>query len=313
MVKNKNKNKPRKPRTGRKSPRLKRSLMTSDPRAVALARALADPCNAPLEPGCYPGQVGFISRFAQTFTITLGASDTAWLLAVTPGCGVNYVTAAATATTALTPTFVNSYVPGGAFMTSNARAIRSLGACIEFFTNQNALNATGTYYFGVAPHSAISNGVTSVGAAGALVQHMAKANAEAYEVKWRPGAFDEQYHRPNAAPGESEWDDLNAMIIAGTGFPNSVTLTVKVTIIAEWLPLSNLGLAMPAATNPSSARPSAVVAALDAQHHNWWAGKVGHAAGFIWQHGGKQLAQFASTTAAQQIARYATRALPMLL
>lgn len=285
----------------------------ADPRARALARALSDPCNAPLEPGCYPGQVGFVSRFAQTYTISLGASDTAFVLAITPSAAISSLVLAATPSTVIAPTFLNTFVPGGSYLTTNAKASRCLGGCIEFFTNQNALNALGTYQYGVGPHSTVANGAISVGAIGSAMQFMNKINADAYEVKWRPGALDEQYSRVNTNVSDDMWDDVNSMILCGTGLPVSTTVTVKVTLIVEWLPVNNIGLAMPAACNPSNVKPSAVVAAMDAHSPGWWAGKVGHAANFVWNNGGRQLASFASNAVAGGLARVAMKAVPLLL
>lgn len=308
-----------KPRTKVKKKASKRAKRAApgrapaDPRARALARALSDPCNAPLEPGCYPGQVGFVSRFSQTFTISLGASDTAFMLAVSPGAAISALALAATPTTTITPSFLNTFVPGGTYLVNNAKASRCLGGCIEFFTNQNALNALGTYQYGVGPHSTIANGAISVGAIGSAMQFMNKINADAYEIKWRPGALDEQYSRVNVNVSDDMWDDVNAMILCGIGLPVSTTITAKVTLILEWLPVNNIGLAMPAACNPSNVKPSAVVAAMDAHSPGWWAGKVGHAANFVWNNGGKQLASFASNAAAGGLARLAMKAVPLLL
>lgn len=316
MAKNKKQNKKQPQRKRRPAKYLSHSQKLArfpDPRAKALARALADPCNAPLEHGVYPGQMGFISRFAQSFTINTGASGTAWFLTVTPGRGISASSVGATDATAMSVGFSNTFIPGASFMTTNCRGARALGACIEFFTNQNALNATGTYFYGVAPHATIANGAGNYAQTGSLLQHMSKVNAEAYEVKWRPGPMDEFYHPPNNNVSTDDWDDVNSLIVVGTGFPSNVTITAKVTIITEWLPAQTLGFAVPVAANPSQTRPSAVVAAMDAHHPNWWAGKVGNAAQFIWRHGGEQLAGFASTMASSTIARAVTSAVPLLM
>lgn len=281
----------------------------SDPRALALAKSLSDPCNAPLEPGCYPGQIGFVQRLSNTFTITLGASDTAFVLGVTPSHGISTQSTAVAATTTLAPTFLNTFFPGGPFLVANARCMRALGGCIEFFTNAPVTSAQGTFLYGVGPHSLLANGAVSIGAVGAALQYMNKANTQAYEVKFRPGAFDQQYHRTNVNVSDDVWDDVNSMIVCGTGFPVNSSITVKVTVIVEYLPLSNLGLAMPAAANPSNVNPTAVVAALDASNPNWWAGQVGNVASLMWNNYGKG----ALNTALNGVARVAMKTLPLLL
>lgn len=278
-----------------------------DRRAMALARSLADPCNAVLEPGVYPGQTGFITRFATTSQLILNASQTAFIQATNPAAMIGWGVAAADGSTALTPAFVQSNVPGAAFVNANCKAVRCLGACFEFFTNAAPLNAQGTFYYGVVPHSSIANGFGSINAATGLVQHMSKVNADAYEIKWRPGVLDEQYTTPNQNLIASEWDDKNTIVLMGTGFPVNSTVTLKTTIILEWLPVNNIGLAAPVTGTVSHTTTSQVVHALDSAHPTWWGGRVGDAAKFVWSNGGQQLAQFFTRTAARNIA---ARALP---
>lgn len=297
-----------KKKTGRRPPR-PISRVLPDPRAAAFAKALADPCNAPLEHGVYPGQMGFISRFSQAFTVSTGATGTAFVLAVTPGRGISLSAVGATDATVISGSFLNSFVPGATFMTTNCRGARALGACIEFFTNQNALNATGTYFYGNLPHAALANGVGTYSQMGGLTQHMSKVNAESYYVNWRPGPLDEYYQAPNVNVTADDWDDVNSMVVIGTGFPNNTTITAKVTIIMEWLPAQTLGFATPVAANATGVKPTQVLAALDHHHPNWWAGKIGNAAGYIWKHGGAELASSLANTAARVVAS----AVPMLL
>nr|QKF95605.1 hypothetical protein 3 [Ginkgo biloba tombusvirus] len=309
--------KPSKRKTKNKKKVARRSrprVRMQDPRAVAFARALTDPCNAPLEPGVYPGQVGFITRLAQTFNISLSSTQTAFMLAVVPGAGLSYQTSQADIATAITVSYLNTFVPGASFMTANCRSVRALGACFEFFTNATPLNAQGTFHYGVAPGSVIMNGAPNIGTVLPNLQHMQKVNADAYELKWRPGVLDEQYKTPNTNLTAVEWDDVNQLVLCGTGFPVSSSITVKVTLIMEWLPATNLGLATPAATNPSGTRSTQVVAALDAHHPSWWSGPIGAASKFVWKHGGAELASFMTQTGAQAVARQvAARAAPLLL
>jgi hypothetical protein len=271
---------------------------SGDIRANALARALMDPCNAPLEPGCYPGQMGFVSRFSQVYTISMGAAQTAFGLVVTPNNAISWSTAQAALNTALAGvSFTNANVPGAPFMTANCRSTRCLGACFQFFTNAAPLNAQGTFYFGVAPHSLSANGLASLEAGVGNLQAFRKVDTSAYELKWKPGALDEQYGTPNTNVTSDNWDDINSLVLIGGGFPVNSTITVKVTLIMEWLPNTGIGLATPAAANPSNIKPTAVVAALDAKDPDWFIHKIGQATNFLWKNGGKQLAGFASQLA----------------
>lgn len=301
----------RKTRRPKKAP--KRNLLAmmsrSDYRAIAHGRMMTDPCNAPLDHGVYPGQKGFISRCSQVFPVNLTATQTAFLLTVTPAAALSYSVAATDASAAIAVGYAQTFVPGAAYLNTNARSVRALGACFEFFTNAAPLNAQGTFYYGVVPHSVIANGAPNIGAVLPNLQYMSKVNADAYEVKWRPGAKDEFYTTPNQNVSGAEWDDLNSLVLCGSGFPVSSSITIKVTIIYEWLPATNLGLATPAAQGASSVKASQVVAHLDESHQHWWAGRAGDAGKFIWNHGGKKLASFATELASQEAAKAVIRSL----
>lgn len=277
--------------------------VTQDKRALALAKTLSDPCNAPLEPGCYPGQTGFITRFSGSTQLATGAAQSAFVLAVNPASYTSYSVALANDTTVAIPSFTQVNMPGPTFVNANCRSIRCLGACFEFFTNATPLNAQGTFYYGVVPHSIMANGFTTIAGTAGNLQHMSKVNADAYELKWRPGVLDDQFTLPNANLSSTEWDDKNTLVLMGAGFPASTSVTVKITLIIEWLPANNLGLATPATGGSSPVRAHQVVAAMDAAKPNWWAGRVGDAARFIWSHGGQQLAAFGSQLATRSAAR----------
>lgn len=279
-----------------------------DRRALALAHSLADPCNSVLEPGVYPGQTGFITRFSTTTQLVLGAAQTAFIQATTPAAMIGWGIAAADGNASLVPAFLQTNVPGAAFVNANCRGIRCLGACFEFFTNAAPLNAQGTFYYGVVPHSTVANtNPFVINQATGNLQFMSKVNADAYEVKWRPGVLDEQYTTPNLNLSAAEWDDKNTLVLMGTGFPANSTITLKTTIILEWLPNNNIGLATPATGGSSPYKTSQVLHALDTVSGSWWGGRVGNAAKFVWRNGGQQLAQFFTRTTARNIA---ARALP---
>jgi hypothetical protein len=51
---------------------------------ACLMRSLADPCNAPLVHGSYPGVQGYITRTSKFFTVSLGAAETGFVAAIFP-------------------------------------------------------------------------------------------------------------------------------------------------------------------------------------------------------------------------------------
>lgn len=307
MAKKGGKTKAKKPGKVRVASKVRAAL---DKRALAAARAIADPCNAPLEPGVYPGQAGIITRFALSTQFALTATQTAFIQAINPAAMIGWGVGATDGNTAVSPSFNQFGVPGAAFVNTNARCGRALGACIEFFTNAAPLNAQGTFYYGVLPHSNVANNFTTIGNATSNVQFMSKVNADAYEVKWRPGVLDNQWTTVNNNLSAAEWDDKNTLVVMGTGFPVSSSITLKVTIIYEWLPMNGLGLSTPSASAGTTLHThSSVVAALDSAHPNWWGGKVGDAANFVWKHGGQQLASFFTQGAARYVA---AKALPYM-
>lgn len=281
--------------------------------AYSFAHSLVDPCNAPLETGVYPGQTGFVTRFTDTYTFTLAATQTNGLLCFAPGTAISFVAGSVNIGDPITLSWSNTFVPGAAFLAANARGVRCLGACFEFFTNATPLNAQGIFSYGVLPVSNVPmSGTTTIQNIRTNLQNMRKVNQDAYEVKWRPGSRDEAFGPPNAQISADELDDRNCLVLIAAGLPAAQTYTIKVTWMCEWSPVVGNGLSLPLVNAETSIRPQQVVAQLDRTHPAWWHGPVGAAGSFVWQNGGRQLAAYATGSMVSQAGRMMARSQPRL-
>jgi hypothetical protein len=260
---------------------------------ACLMRSLADPCNAPLVHGSYPGVQGYITRTSKFFTVSLGAAETGFVAAIFPANNNSIIQ---TFTTTGTPTAysVGQVLNGGTTFLGNAAQLRSLGACLQVWSNLAPLNVTGNISWGSIP---IGNFPATTGSTGTYTadflltqacQHHAKMTSDTLEVKWRPGALDHYYEVNNTAPlNTTNVGDQNAIIVVAFGLPPSTSYTLRTVNIVEWQPTSASGLNLNiSSTAHSPVAPTSTVAKLDNAKTDWWynIGKAEETIGKVLKH-----------------------------
>lgn len=252
-------------------------------------RCFADPCNAPLEHGIYPGQRGIITRFSEIYQVSTGAAQTALVLAYNPNSTISSVGAYTDGTSTVSQVFSNTYSPGTGFLSTVTSQTRCLGACFQIWSSQAPLNVQGNLAHGIISHRAFVAGGYTVNRLASTLQKINKLAADIYEIKWRPGVGDDSFSPFNNNPPLGEDSDTNTLVAVFTGLPASTSVFVKITSITEWLPTASLGLNVPI-TNQSSTsiRPNQVLAHMDKKDPDWWH-KAEHAFKYVWDHGGKNV------------------------
>lgn len=236
---------------------------------MSLMNSLYDPCHAELTHGPYRGARGFLNRFQSTITQTFTATDTASVFVWVPSTGV-LSSAAAVNTSVNTPislTTINS--PGATYYAANANQTRSLGACVQVWSNLAPLNISGNIALGTIPYSQIS---TSTSVANLILScgFKAKLTADVFEQKWYPAMADEFYTQYNNAPSSEAAGDTNALVVVLYGTPVSSTYTFNLTAITEWTPQPSLGMQTANTTSLARVSPTEVVAKLHKVKPNWF-------------------------------------------
>lgn len=238
-------------------------------------KTLMDPCGAPLQHGPYAGSRGFISRFTNYYQLTLGAGQTAGYVAICPGSGVSssgtYANAAAGFTFLAAPT----YVPGTAFLSTNANSVRCLGACIQLWSDAAPLNITGNVFMGTLNWGELNN-AGNVQNFFNLANYQGKLTADAFEQKWYPGPEDDKFKAFNTAPSSQDGGSANMIFIGVSGVPAATSFSFRITWIPEWQPNGFSGLNSPATDSSTGlVLPATVVKKLNQTRPKWFS-KIGN-------------------------------------
>lgn len=220
-----------------------------DANALAYARLVADPCNAPVVRPIYAGgESGYTFRAESFFTIGTNAGETAGIVHWTPGYvnsdATELVVGQAASASANITASANTSGPGRAFLVANATAVRCIAACIRI-TYPGAESArAGRIHYGNSNGGMIDalQVVTADGVAQAL-QNYTRTPPEALELVWRPGVADQEFNDPSAVASPQLRDRKSALTLAFAGLPATVGLTVHMTAVYEWLPRTALGVA----------------------------------------------------------------------
>lgn len=242
-----------------------------------LANMLADPCNAPLIHGSYPGVRGYLTRVSKFLTVTTGPTDTGFIAVIFPQTNNSIMQNFTTTATPTAYSVAQTLVGGSTFLTNSAQT-RSVGACLQVWSNQAPLNVTGNISWGTVPIGNFPATTNSTGTFTAdflltqACQHHAKMTADTLEVKWRPGSMDHYYEATNTGPllGTAAGDQ-NAIVVVAFGLPVNTTYTLRSVNIVEWQPSAASGLNMNIQSPASSpVAPTQTVAKLDRAKSNWW-------------------------------------------
>lgn len=257
-----------------------------DPYAVAYAKLLMDPCNAPLVHPVYPGgDAGFLFR-AESFTsVGISAGETSGVLHWTPGyvngSGTELLAVtSASGGTANTAATIAASQPGKSFLTNNAAGARCIAACIRVTYPGAESSRAGRVHYGVTTAGVVDLGdsVTPDSVA-PLLQNFTRTPPESFELVWRPGIADTEMNDPGVAANAQVRDRKSALTISWAGLPAAIGLTFHFTAVYEWMPKTATGVGGNATgKNPSASSFDDVIDAVQRTGFAWVRNAAGAAA-----------------------------------
>jgi hypothetical protein len=208
---------------------------------------LLDPCGSVLGQTAYRGMDGFVNRFVNTNVLPFVAGKTGFIHTFYPAynsTGTQVLNAADSV-----PVIPLSVGPGQGFMLQNASSQRAIAACCSVTYTGTELNRSGSIYMANLPLSALE-GNKSPNELLRLCQHVTRTPDSTIDVKWNPSPIEEEYWTVGAA-APTDGGARNVIVIVGVGFASDtvINVTIRNTLIVEWLPQTTLGFQ---ATNPSS-------------------------------------------------------------
>lgn len=237
-------------------------------RIMGHTNMVMDPCNSKICPTAYRGSDGFVQRFRTTQSLVL-TTQSCFLSVYYPAYNSFYLAAIPLPASGIAgPITYNIAGPGQAFLLANADSQRAVAACTQVNYTGTELDRQGLLYRGVVKASVFSNSFT-LDQITALLGNPERVPDHTSEVKWIPGACEEEYWNTGAvtpdAPG-----DRNVIVNVGIGFTSSVTFTFTNTLIAEWQP--NFGVGIAANTQNTADAPAGFehVKTQLAKAGNWW-------------------------------------------
>lgn len=249
--------------------------------ATDVARILLDPCHADMPRSYYPGESGYMSRFSNDISI-VGAGNTASYFGFHPNSGWTIGASVAAANTAINPNdfVINTNTPGFNFLAANASKVRAVAACINVIPSALSItNITGDISVGIISPDALRQHtavIHTIDQLGLYTSARTAIERRGYEVKWKPGFFDDKYLsfiNPNGVitgGNGSDLSDTTALLVCVRGLFLGAVISLRITWVVEWVPKFNLGLPPTAAVNPTRVNAVAVSAALDHKRSDWW-------------------------------------------
>jgi hypothetical protein len=265
--------------------------MLLDKAARDYARLLADPCGAPLVQGIAPSSSGtIVVRLESDAILFNGAGQTAGAFYWIPGAARAFANAATTDSASFTFPLPNYPVPGATYIGNYASA-RAISACVQVMYPGSELNRSGVISVGVVGAGALTNilpvsfggagGNTTVGNLRTMCQHVYRTPHDVREIRFRPGAGDEQ---PTDLPGLTATPaslpvaarGRNAFLVTASGLPDAVGVRLRCVCIYELTPVTGLGMVSSVETTRSINTQTQVVQALDARNPHWYEGLAGN-------------------------------------
>lgn len=237
--------------------------------ALKAERMLADPCNSELAPGCYRGDQGQKVRLVANFSEGTAAGITCVVLGFIPNSGTLFSLNVAASGTAAA--YTNRGVVGNTFLTTNANAMRSLGACVSVTPNSANLSTSGQVYAANIPASALAllAATDSPDAVSQLCNQYGKIIIDGpMECKFVPSGADEDYTTPGQLGDAS---DTNVIVMVFVGLPAASGINLRITNIVDWKPKSSLGIVTESFLgNPSRNTIEHVKQSLRSKNPHWY-------------------------------------------
>lgn len=309
----------RKPKNNRRSqkkqqpqPSARRKLASRaalDANARRYASLIADPCKGPLVEGVYPGAGGgVVSRFESDFLLAYGGTETATAVFFTPGfnselVGGNGGGMLLTPTTAITSdsgtiAFQNStgFAPGYTWLANNAKAFRSVAACIQVSWPGTELTRQGIVGLGQTTLSNCLGGTQNAGNLRVLANSVARMPDDTLELVLRPTEASQRWCDPTLSPTlavvQEVWGDAPSLFLTASGFAGGTGIRVRVVNVVEWLPATATGIAGSVPRAPASNNTlTDVLHFLDTAMGNKWVRRAGGYALSYLTGGGSNLLQ----------------------
>jgi len=241
------------------------------------ARLLADPCNAKVPVGVYPGEVGLVQRFVSENTM-VGTGNTAAYLAFHPNTGWLMYSNVATSSGVSAATFTSTVSPGATYLTTNAQTVRGLASCIQLTCSALSITSiTGEIAFGNVPAAFLySSGTAAVDYWFQNLQGRGAISRDIKECKWTPGKRDNDYSTYVSGSSQATWattgsdfQDTNFLVVAVRNLPLNTFVNIRITHVVEYTTKPGLGIT-PMNVNAPGTNHLAVTAAMHASKPSWW-------------------------------------------
>jgi hypothetical protein len=239
-----------------------------------IQRLLANPCDAtPIS--YYGGESGIVQRFVQDFSANTTAGYTCGFVVFIPASNSYLTGGNALPTAAISPLFFVG--PATTFLGASANKTRPLAACITAIPSAvSVTNMTGEVGVAVISSSLISTLSTySVDGIFQIANQRSVLSKREYDVKWFPGQLDSSYATVLNTGGSagtaplSDPSDNNAILLAWRGYPAATSLSIRLTNVVEWTPVTNIGMAVTSTpTMPHNVQAHAAV--MSAKKPSWW-------------------------------------------
>lgn len=224
-----------------------------DSSALAYAKLIADPCNAPLAHPTYSGsEGGYLVRCESFGSLNTGATSTSGAVSWAPGAmGTSSVelcafeAAGSDVTAGMVP--LSAFrSPGRLFLRGNASVYRCVAACMRVSFAGSEAARSGRVHFGQASGAFAKNGTSyTADALAAGLTHYSRTPADEIEIMWKPNDADQLVRDPNLDTAPQDFERRAAIVVAWAGLPAGVGLTIRMTAVYEWQPLSGEGLSNP--------------------------------------------------------------------
>lgn len=224
-----------------------------DQGALAWAKLLNDPCNAPLAQPCYQNgsSTGNLVRLEADMSVRLDGTliGPNYTMLFTPGLNsdgggtVGNDDTAILVRSAPTGDTAGNWLPvtNGPGWTSlkQFQSMRPVAACMQLSYGGTEVNRGGFVSMGIVPSEVACNaGFKLDQLAGACPNNVRMPESHC-EMKWRPGATDEEFQPPNFS--ENQISGRNSVLLVIRNAPIDTHIRIRVVAVYETIPNFELG------------------------------------------------------------------------
>lgn len=258
-----------------------------DSMARAYARLLVDPCNAPLAYPVYGGADGsYLVRCESIFNFMQSDNNlnTDGVFSWVPGAmggpeSTNYgiLAGAGPKGSNFTMNPLGYLCPGYYFIKNNASSFRPVAACMTVMYPGKEVDRAGIVAYGSVHGGYVAERYLNDNAATfqsseiiAGMPNSEKTPAAALEIVWRPSDNDWNWHDPDRIASGDILNRRGALVLAASGVPAGVTLTLKLTAVYEFKPKYGTGIVQATKGARSTNTLTEVLGFIDRLSGNPW-------------------------------------------